>query len=142
MAKLIYYVIPLFLLLTTTITTARGGKGGCRSGMRFRPEECRTVFGMFKRLLDDMDKENTDDNEADERTIPKEKDDPEADLRALLYGQEPVDSPAGSDDTTEDADDDDTTNQTEREMKMRKYELEMDLVEELLRDLENFDLEQ
>lgn len=88
------------------------------------------------------DKENTDDNEADERTIPKEKDDPEADLRALLYGQEPVDSPAGSDDTTEDADDDDTANQTEREMKLRKYELEMDLVEELLRDLENFDLEQ
>lgn len=108
--------------------------------MGFRGENCRTSFMVFKRLLDDLETDELAGDEDERGRLAVG--DPEADLRALLYGQDTEDDPASTEKRTDDTTNGEDESYEKRKLEIEKYELEMDLVEALLRDLENFNLEQ
>lgn len=96
---------------------------------------------MFKRLLQDMDEDEDEQRVDEERELPPETEtDEEADLRALLYGQVPEDDPMDTEKRMPIGEEDEDLSAYKRKLELRRRKLEMDLVEELLRDLENFDI--
>lgn len=76
----------------------------------------------------------------EERELPLETEtDEEADLRALLYGQVPDNEPMNTEERMPIEGNEEDMSAYQRKLELRRRKLEMDLVEKLLEDLENFD---